>query len=104
MILLFRSRKEKMNNIIRRNLAIFALILLLLTIFSVAWHNITPSHAVESSCDELNCALCVFGNMISKAILPITIVVAAAICLKSATKEATTVVIHTSARSFPMLC
>lgn len=93
-----------MNTRIRRSMAYFALILLLLSVFAVAWHDITPTHDLKSTCDELTCALCVFGDILSKAILPALVAFTVTACAKIDDRRAHSPTFRLTTRSFPMLC
>ena len=93
-----------MNTRIRRSMAYFALILLLLSIFAVAWHDITPTHDTQSTCDELTCALCAFGDILSKAILPVLVAFTVTACAKIDERRANSPTFRLTTRSFPMLC
>ena len=93
-----------MNSNIRRYSAFLALVLLLLTVFGVVWHDLAQPQSTKASCDELTCALCVFGDTLTMAILPVILTIIVAICRKTVAEQAQSVAVRAAARSFPMLC
>ncbi len=93
-----------MNTRIRRSMAYFALILLFLSIFALAWHDTTLTNDSKSTCDELACALCVFKDILSKAILPVLVAFTVTACAKIDDRSAHSLSFRVKTRSFPMLC
>ena len=93
-----------MYNKIRRIFALFALVFLLLAFLGVVHHDISPSHCIKSSCDDVICAVCICQNTIFKAVLTTVIATIVMIYAENVAKEALAVTAKVTARSFPMLC
>ena len=93
-----------MKNNTRRILALFALFLLIFTIFGAVSHHVASDNGHGDLEESLFCPLCIVGDLLSKVVPIVATAAAIAFSAEILTEKKREVIVFATMRSFPMLC